>query len=52
MNTEHKSGNKRLWLGPVLLAVPFLAVIVFAALRLGPTILRVISVLIKGAVVS
>ena len=52
MNTEHKSGNKHLWLGPVLLALPFLAVILFAALRLGPTILRVISVIIKGAVVS
>ena len=52
MNTEHKSGNKLLWLGPVVLALPFLAVILFAALRFGPTILRVISVLIKGAVVS
>ena len=52
MNTEHKSGNRKLWLGPVLLALPFLAVIGIAAVRLGPTILRVISVLIKGAVVS
>lgn len=52
MNTEHKSGHKRLWLGPVLLALPFLAVIGFATYRFGPTLLRVISVLIKGAVVS
>ena len=52
VNTEHKSGHKRLWLGPVLLALPFLAVIGFAAYRFGPTLLRVISVLIKGAVVS
>ncbi|QUC67596.1 hypothetical protein [Aristaeella hokkaidonensis] len=52
MNTEHKSGNKLLWLGPLLLSLPFLAVIGFAAFRFGPMILRVISVLIKGAVVS
>lgn len=52
MNTEQKSGDRRLWLRPLLLALPFLAAIVFAALRFGPTILRVISVLIKGAVVS
>ena len=52
MNTEHKSGDRLLWLRPLLLAMPFLAVIIFAALRFGPMILRVISVLIKGAVVS
>ena len=52
MNTEHKSGGKKIWLQPLWLALPFLAVIVFAALRFGPVILRVISVLIKGAVVS
>ena len=52
MNTEHKSGDRLLWLRPLILAVPFLAVIIFAALLCGPTILRVISVLIKGAVVS
>ena len=40
------------WLPPLLLAVPYLAVIFYAAYRLGPTLLRVISVLIKGTVVS
>jgi hypothetical protein len=52
VNTEHKSRGKKKWLQPLWLALPFLAVIAFAALRFGPTILRVISVLIKGAVVS
>jgi len=52
VNTEHKSGSKRSWLPPLLLAVPYLAVIFYAVYRLGPTLLRVISVLIKGTVVS
>ena len=52
MNTEHKSGSKRSWLPTLLLAVPYLAVIFYAVYRLGPTLLRVISVLIKGTVVS
>lgn len=37
---------------PLLLALPFLAVIVFAALRLGPRLLEMINVAIKGAVVQ
>ncbi|MBP5727975.1 MAG: hypothetical protein J6Y48_12965 [Clostridia bacterium] len=52
MNTEHKSSSKRSWLPPLLLAVPYLVLIACAVYRLGPTLLRVISVLIKGAVVS
>ena len=37
---------------PLLLALPFLAVIVFAAIRFGPRLLELISVAIKGTVVS
>ena len=36
----------------LLLALPFLAAIVFAALRLGPRLLEMINVAIKGAVVQ
>ena len=52
MNTENKPGAKKSWLPPLLMALPYLAVIIYAAYRLGPTLLRVISVMIKGAVVS
>ena len=52
MNTEHKSGHKRLWLGPVLLALPFLAAIAFAAVKIGPQLLELINVAIKGTVVK
>ena len=52
MNTENKGNSKRSWLPPLLLAGPYLAIIAYAVYRLGPTLLRVISVLIKGAVVS
>ena len=37
---------------PLLLALPFLAVIAFAAIRFGPRLLELINVAIKGAVVS
>ena len=37
---------------PLLLALPFFAAIVFAALRLGPRLLEMINVAIKGAVVQ
>lgn len=52
MSTEPKKGEKALWLRPVILALPFLVLILAAAVRFGPTLLRLISVLIKGAVVS
>lgn len=37
---------------PLLLALPFLAAIAFAALRFGPRLLEMINVAIKGAVVQ
>ena len=52
MSTEPKKRRKAVWALPVILALPFLAVILFAAFRFGPTLLRLISVAIKAAVVS
>ncbi len=52
VSTENKTGKKKSWLPPLLLALPYLAAVLYAAYRLGPTLLRVISVVIKGAVVS
>ena len=37
---------------PVLLALPFLAAIAFAAVRFGPRLIELINVAIKGVVVS
>ena len=37
---------------PLLLALPFLAAIAFAAVRFGPRLLEMINVAIKGAVVQ
>ncbi len=37
---------------PLLLALPFLAAVVFAAIRFGPRLLEMINIAIKGAVVS
>ena len=37
---------------PLLLALPFLAAIAFAALRFGPRLIEIINVAIKGTVVS
>ena len=37
---------------PLLLALPFLAVIAFAAVRFGPRLIELINVAIKGVVVS
>ena len=52
MNTEHKSGSKRSWLPPLLLALPFLAALAFAAVKFGPLLIRLINVMIKAAVVA
>ena len=37
---------------PLVLALPFLAVIAFAAVRFGPRIMELINVAIKAVVVS
>ena len=52
MNTERKNPGKRIWLYPLLLALPFLAVIAFAALRYGPKVMQLISAAVKTVVVS
>lgn len=52
MSTEKKKPGRGVWLMPLLLALPFLAAVVFAALRFGPALLRVINVVIKAAVVA
>ena len=52
MSTERKNPGKRIWLYPLLLALPFLAAIAYAAIRFGPRLLEVINVAIKGAVLS
>ena len=52
MSTEKKSRGGNRWLMPLLLALPFLAAIAFAALRFGPTLIQLINVAIKAAVVS
>ena len=52
MSTERKKTGKGVWFMPLLLALPFLAAIVFAAVRFGPAVLRYVNVLIKAAVVA
>ncbi len=52
MSTEKKAGGKRKWLLPLLMALPFLAAIAFAAYRFGPVLLRAVNVLIKAVVLS
>ena len=52
MSTETKKRGKGKWALPVLLALPFLAVIIYATVRFGPILLQVISAAIKGTVVS
>ena len=52
MSTEAKKCGKGKWALPLLLALPFLAVIIFAAVRFGPLLLQLISAAIKGTVVS
>ena len=37
---------------PLLLALPFLAAVAFAAIRFGPWLIEIINVAIKGAVLS
>ena len=43
--------GKGVWLLPVVLALPFLAGMIFAALRFGPQILKLISAAVKATVV-
>ena len=52
MSTETKNKGKGSWALPLLLALPFLALIAFAAVRFGPKLVELINVAIKAVVVS
>ncbi|MBR2660975.1 MAG: hypothetical protein IKE15_06180 [Clostridia bacterium] len=52
MSTERKKRRACKWLIPLLLALPFLAAVAFAAIRFGPRLIEIINVAIKGAVLS
>ena len=52
VSTEPTNPGKRRWIYPLLIALPFLAVIALALIRFGTPLLNIINVLIKAAVVS
>ena len=54
MSTEHKrrSRPRPFWQGPLLLALPFAAALIFAAARWGTLLKNLIHVAIKMAVIS
>ena len=52
VSTEAKKRGKGRWALPLLLALPFLAALIFAAVRFGPILLQLIIAAIKGMVVS
>jgi hypothetical protein len=51
VNTENKGPGKGIWLAPVLLALPILAAMAFAAIRFGPLIVKLINAAVKATVV-
>lgn len=52
MSTEAKSRGKGRWVFPLLIALPFLAVITLILIRYGTSLLNMINVLIKTVVTS
>jgi len=52
VNTDHSVRGKKTWLLPLLLAVPFLAVIAFGAVRFGPVLTQILSAAVKAVVVQ
>ena len=52
MNTDHSVRGKKTWFLPLLLAVPFLAVIAFGAVRFGPVLTQILSAAVKAVVVQ
>ena len=52
MSTEKKKTGRGVWFMPLVLALPFLAAIAFAAVKFGPMLLRMINVMIKAAVMA
>ena len=49
--TKMKAPGTGIWLAPVLLALPILAAMAFAAIRFGPTIVKLINAAVKATVV-
>jgi hypothetical protein len=47
-----KGGRHLSWFGPVLLALPFIFALIFAALRWGELLKNLVHVAIKMAVIS
>ena len=52
MSIKEKKTGKGAWFIPLILALPFLAAIAYAAVRFGPAVLRFVNVMIKSAVVA
>ena len=52
MSRENKKTGRGVWFMPLLLALPFLAAVAFAAVRFGPALLQAINVIIKAAVMA
>ena len=56
MNTEKKKDSRRghrfFWAGPVLLAIPFAGLLIFAVIRWGTLLKNLIHVVIKMVVIS
>jgi hypothetical protein len=51
VSTENRKPGKGIWLAPVLLALPILAALAFAAVRFGPLIVKLINAAVKATVV-
>ena len=51
MNTERREKGRGIWLMPVLLALPFAAVMIWCAYRFGPDLMKLISAAVKAMVV-
>ena len=51
VSTENRKPGKGIWLAPVLLALPILAAMAFAAIRFGPLIVKLINAAVKATVV-
>ena len=52
VNTEIKAPGKKIWLLPLVLALPFLGAAAFAVIRFGPVITKLLSAAVKLVVVS
>ena len=52
MSTETKAPGRGRWTLPLLLALPYLAVLGYLVYRFGPTIIQLLNAAVKAAVVS